>query len=159
MGKAVSRGAFVADVTVVPDMGTARVDAPGVDAANMRAARVTDMRATAVVRETAHMGAADVRRATADVRRATAEMRPAATEVGATATKVWGATTTAEVNATATATEVGATAATTTKVRPPAAAATKMRRRDGKREGGNAEGQSGRQSSNNPTRHCSAPTI
>jgi hypothetical protein len=89
----------------------------------------------------------------AKVGRATTKVR------GTTAAKMGGAAATAaKVRPTATTAKVR-TAAATPKVRTAATATTTMRRGDCQRKAGNAHGQSGRQSGNNPTRHSITPTV
>jgi len=169
MGEALRCRTRVSDVTGVRDMS----GAPRVDRASMRAADVTgmhpatvtdmhpatvsDMRAAAV----SDMRAAAVPGKTAEMRRP-AGMHTTAPKVGRTtatkmrcrAAKVGAATTEMRYPAAA---KVRAT--TTAKVRATAATTTEMRRSHRERKGGNAESQSGRQSSNNPTRHSTTPTI
>jgi hypothetical protein len=161
MGKA--RRAGVSDVPGMADMSAS----PRVDSAAMRAASVTHMHA-AVWSETAKMPATDVRRpavrhpSAAKMRRAattTAKVRTAAaatTKVrGTAAAKMGGAATTPKVRPTATTAKVRTAAATTTTT----TTTTKVRRGDCQRKAGNADGQSGRQSGNNPTRHSITPTV
>ena len=167
MGEALRCRTRVSDVTGVRDMS----GAPRVDRASMRAADVTgmhpatvtdmhpatvsDMRAAAVPGKTAEMRRpAGMHTSAPKVGRTTAtKMRCRAAKMRCRAAKVGAATTEMRYPAAA---KVRAT--TTAKVRATAAT-TEMRRSHRERKGGNAESQSGRQSSNNPTRHSTTPTI
>ena len=135
MGEALRCRTRVSDVTGVRDMS----GAPRVDRASMRAADVTGMHPATVTdmhpATVSDMRAAAVPGKTAEMRRP-AGMHTSAPKVGRT-----------------TATKMRCRAA---KV---GAAPTEMRRSHRERKGGNAESQSGRQSSNNPTRHSTTPTI
>ena len=160
MGEALRCRTRVSDVTGVRDMS----GAPRVDRASMRAADVTGMHPATVTdmhpATVSDMRAAAVPGKTAEMRRP-AGMHTTAPKVGRTtaakmrcrAAKVGAATTEMRYPAAA---KVRAT--TTAKVRATAAT-TEMRRSHRERKGGNAESQSGRQSSNNPTRHSTTPTI
>jgi len=160
MGEALRCRTRVSDVTGVRDMS----GAPRVDRASMRAADVTGMHPATVTdmhpATVSDMRAAAVPGKTAEMRRP-AGMHTSAPKVGRTtatkmrcrAAKVGAATTEMRYPAAA---KVRAT--TTAKVRATAAT-TEMRRSHRERKGGNAESQSGRQSSNNPTRHSTTPTI
>ena len=167
MGEALRCRTRVSDVTGMRDMS----GAPRVDRASMRAADVTgmhpatvtdmhpatvsDMRAAAVPGKTAEMRRpAGMHTSAPKVGRTTAtKMRCRAAKMRCRAAKVGAATTEMRYPAAA---KVRAT--TTAKVRATAAT-TEMRRSHRERKGGNAESQSGRQSSNNPTRHSTTPTI
>ena len=161
MGEALRCRTRVSDVTGVRDMS----GAPRVDRASMRAADVTGMHPATVTdmhpATVSDMRAAAVPGKTAEMRRP-AGMHTSAPKVGRTtatkmrcrAAKVGAATTEMRYPAAA---KVRAT--TTAKVRATAATTTEMRRSHRERKGGNAESQSGRQSSNNPTRHSTTPTI
>ena len=160
MGEALRCRTRVSDVTGVRDMS----GAPRVDRASMRAADVTGMHPATVTdmhpATVSDMRAAAVPGKTAEMRRP-AGMHTSAPKVGRTtatkmrcrAAKVGAATTEMRYPAAA---KVRAT--TTAKVRATATT-TEMRRSHRERKGGNAESQSGRQSSNNPTRHSTTPTI
>ena len=175
MGEALRCRTRVSDVTGVRDMsGAPRVDRASMRAADvtgmhpatvtdmhpatvsdMRAAAVSDMRAAAVPGKTAEMRRpAGMHTSAPKVGRTTAtKMRCRAAKMRCRAAKVGAATTEMRYPAAA---KVRAT--TTAKVRATAAT-TEMRRSHRERKGGNAESQSGRQSSNNPTRHSTTPTI
>ena len=175
MGEAPRCRTRVSDVTGMRDMS----GAPRVDRASMRAADVTGMHPATVTdmhpATVSDMRAAAVPGKTAEMRRP-AGMHTTAPKVGRTtatkmrcpAAKVGAATTEMRCPAAAkvgpATTEMRCPAAakvspTTAKVRATAAATTEMRRSRRERKGGNAESQSGRQSSNNPTRHSTTPTI
>ena len=160
MGEALRCRTRVSDVTGVRDMS----GAPRVDRASMRAADVTGMHPATVTdmhpATVSDMRAAAVPGKTAEMRRP-AGMHTTAPKVGRTtatkmrcrAAKVGPATTEMRCPAAA------KVSPTTAKVRATAATTTEMRRSRRERKGGNAESQSGRQSSNNPTRHSTTPTI